>query len=72
MHPKKSPAEQRKQLVRTMNELGDIILRLDELAKEHAGNSSAAKSFRQVVVSIETTRAALQSQYNELLASAGR
>ena len=71
MQPKKTPAERRKHLVRTMNELGDIILRLDELAKEHAENGSAAKGFRQIVVSIEGTRAALQSQYNELLANAG-
>jgi hypothetical protein len=71
MQQKKTPAERRKQLVRTMNELGDIILRLDELAKEHADDGPAGKGFRQIVVSIETTRAAIQSQYNELLANAG-
>ena len=71
MQPKKTPAERRKQLVRTMSELGDIILRLDELAKEHADIGSAAKSFRQIVIAIEATRGALQSQYNELLANAG-
>jgi hypothetical protein len=71
MQQNKAPAERRKQLVRTMNELGDIILRVDELAKEHAENGSAAKGFRQIVVAIEAARAALQSQYNELLANAG-
>ena len=71
MQQKKTPAERRKQLVRTMNELGDIILRVDELAKEHADNGSAAKGLRQIVVSIEATRTAIQSQYNELLTNAG-
>ncbi|HVT30470.1 MAG TPA: hypothetical protein VHE81_20845 [Lacipirellulaceae bacterium] len=72
MQQKRTPAEQRKQLVRTMNELGDIILRVDELAKEHADNSSAAKGFRQIIVAVEGARLALQTQYNELLANAGR
>ncbi|HEV3342129.1 MAG TPA: hypothetical protein VG125_17310 [Pirellulales bacterium] len=71
MQQKKGLSERRKQLVRTMSDLGDIILRLDELAKEHADNSAAAKGFRQIVVSIEGTRTALQSQYNELLVNAG-
>jgi hypothetical protein len=71
MQQKKGPGERRKQLVRTMSDLGDIILRLDELAKEHADNSAAAKGFRQIVVAIEGTRNALQSQYNELLTNAG-
>jgi hypothetical protein len=67
----KSPAERRKQLVRTMNELGDISLKIDELAKQHVDNGAAAKGIRQIVVSIEAARAVLQLQYNELLTNAG-
>lgn len=70
MQPK-SPAERRKQLVRTMNELGDIVLRIDELAKEHAENSGVTKGLRQIVSAIEAARTVLQSQYNELLHNAG-
>ena len=69
--PQKSPAERRKQLVRTMNELGDIVLRIDELTKEHADNSGASKGLRQIVSAIESARAVLQTQYNELLHHAG-
>jgi hypothetical protein len=67
----KTPAERRKHLVRTMNELGDIILKVDELAKEHADGTPVAKGFRQIVVAIEAARGLLQTQYNELLSKAG-
>lgn len=65
----KSNTERRKQLVRTMNELGDIILKVDELSKDHVDNGAAAKGFRQIIVSIKAARDVLQSQYNELLSS---
>ncbi len=67
----KSNSERRKQLVRTMNELGDLILKVDELAKEHGELAAAAKGFGQIINSIKVTREALQSRYNELLAGGG-
>lgn len=65
--PEFSHSERRKQLVRTMNELGDLILKVDELAKEHLDSGPAKKGFSQIITSIRITRDALQTQYNELL-----
>lgn len=65
----KSNAERRKQLVRTMNELGDVILQVDELAKDHADNAAAGNGFRHIITSIKAARDVLQAQYNELLSS---
>lgn len=62
-----SNSERRKQLVRTMSELGDLILKVDELAKEHGDSAAAKKGFSQIITSIKVTRDALQSRYNELL-----
>jgi hypothetical protein len=67
----KSSSERRKQLVRTMNELGDVILKVDELAKEHIDNSAAAKGLSQIISSIKAAREVLQSQYNQLLSGGG-
>lgn len=69
--PETSPSERRKQLVRTMSELGDLILKVDELAKEHLDSGPAKKGFSQIITSIRITRDALQTRYNELL-TAGR
>ena len=60
-------SERRKQLVRTMNELGDLILKVDELAKAHLDSHAARVGFSQIITSIKVTRDALQSRYNELL-----
>ena len=65
--PEQSNTERRKQLVRTMNELGDLILKVDELAKAHIDSGPARKGFSQIITSIKVTRDALQVQYNELL-----
>jgi hypothetical protein len=65
--PEQSNTERRKQLVRTMNELGDLILTVDELAKGHVDSGPARKGFSQIITSIKVTRDALQVQYNELL-----
>jgi hypothetical protein len=50
-----------------MSELGDLILKVDELAKEHGDSAAAKKGFSQIITSIKVTRDALQSRYNELL-----
>ena len=67
-----SNSERRKQLVRTMNELGDLILKVDELAKGHGDSAPAKKGFSQIITSIKVTRDALQTQYNELLTGGTR
>jgi hypothetical protein len=64
--------ERRKQLVRTMSELGDLILKVDELANGHSDNAPAKKGFSQIITSIKITRDALQTQYNELLGGGAR
>ncbi|HEX7379467.1 MAG TPA: hypothetical protein VF278_20255 [Pirellulales bacterium] len=63
-----SHSERRKQLVRTMSALGELILKVDELANEHLDSGPAKKGFSQIITSIRVTRDALQTQYNELLA----
>lgn len=60
-------SERRKQLVRTMNDLGDLTLKIEELAKGHLDNVAAVNGLRQAVTSIKATRDVLQLQYNELL-----
>jgi hypothetical protein len=62
-----SHTERRKQLVRTMSALGDLILKVDELAKNHLDSGPAKKGFSQIITSIKVTRDALQTQYNEFL-----
>ena len=69
--PEQSNNERRKQLVRTMNALGDLILKVDELAKGHADSGPARTGFSQIITSIKVTRDALQVQYNELLTGQG-
>lgn len=64
-------AEQRKQLVRTMNALGDLTLKVDELAREHSDNPDAGKGFAQVITSIKAARDVLQLQYNQLFSGGG-
>ncbi|HVA49351.1 MAG TPA: hypothetical protein VNH11_23500 [Pirellulales bacterium] len=66
-----SGAERRKQLVRTMNALGDLTLKVDELSRGHLDNSAAAIGFAQAIVSIKAARDALQSQYNQLFSGGG-
>lgn len=65
--PEISHSERRKQLVRTMSELGDLILKVDDLSKEHLDSGAAKKGFSQIITSIRVTRDALQTQYHELL-----
>ena len=65
----KTNTERRKQLVKTMNELGDLILKVDELSKEHNDDVAAKKGFSQIITSIKITRDALQMKYNELFAA---
>jgi ribosomal 50S subunit-associated protein YjgA (DUF615 family) len=60
-------SERRKQIVRTMNDLGELTLRIDELAKGHLDNVAAVNGLRQAILSIKSARDVLQSQYNELL-----
>lgn len=67
----KTSAERRKQLVRTMNELGDLILKVDELAKDLAENPDASQGFTQVIMAIKAARDVLQTQYNKLLSGGG-
>lgn len=67
----KTSAERRKQLVRTMNELGDLTLKIDELAKQHADNPDAGKGFAQVITAIKAARDVLQAQYNRLFSGGG-
>lgn len=67
MDPKQS-AERRKQLVRTMNELGELIMRIDDLAKHHIDNRAAVDAFHEAAAAIKRTRETLAKQYDSLLA----
>ena len=67
----KQNAERRKQLVRTMNELGELIMQLDELAKNHIDNRDAVDSFREAAAAVKRTRDTLGKQYDSLLARGG-
>lgn len=67
----KQNSERRKQLVRTMNELGELIMRIDELAKHHIDNRDAVGAFLEAAAAVKRTRETLAKQYDSLLTRGG-
>lgn len=67
----KQNSERRKQLVRTMNELGELIMQIDELAKHHIDNRDAVGAFLEAAAAVKRTRETLAKQYDSLLTRGG-
>ncbi|HEX5446077.1 MAG TPA: hypothetical protein VFW87_19780 [Pirellulales bacterium] len=51
-----------------MNELGELIMRLDEMAKHHIDHRAAIDAFYDAAAAVKRTRETLAKQYDSLLA----